>query len=91
MKLEVQNSIFEAKKSSPCTIDFYFDLWLLQSAAEKRVRLRESADFWRPSCRLMTFTRCSDVINDETLVRFGARSGESWRIKAVAWAALVDR
>ena len=73
------------------TIDVYFDLWLLQGAAEKRVRLRESADFWRPSCRLMTFLRCCDVINDETRVRFRARSGESWGIEAVALAVLVDR
>ena len=73
------------------TIDVYFDLWLLQGAAEKRVRLRESADFWRPSCRLMTFLRCCDVINDETRVRSRARSGESWGIEAVALAVLVDR
>ena len=35
--------------------------------------------------------RCCDVINDETRVRFRARSGESWVIKAVALAVLVDR
>ena len=38
----------------------------------------------------MTFFRCCDVINDETRVRYRARSGESWKIKAVALAVLVD-
>ena len=77
--------------SAEASIDVYFDLWLLQGAADKRLRLRESADFWRPSCRLMTFLRCCDVTNDETRVRFRARSGESWGIEAVALAVLVDR
>ena len=81
-ELSSQTSLFKR------TTDVYFDLWLLRGVAEKRVQLRESADFWRPFDDVL---RCGDVINDETRVCFSRSFGRIVGNQGVALAVLVDR